>query len=132
MELNYRKYVDHFDDEGLEVIDNLGSEKYPDFYNRNTIQVWNVSAVSNVEVGKWIGSTLSDRTSHEITIVNNSSGNKTLTFSNSYILPDSNETNEQIVRIGPNGTAHFYATASFYKGNLVFTMRKGSQDKRNL
>jgi hypothetical protein len=27
----------------------------PDFYNRNTIQVWDVSSVASVEVRKWKG-----------------------------------------------------------------------------
>jgi hypothetical protein len=29
----------------------------PDFYNRNTIQVWDVSSVASVEVRKWKGVT---------------------------------------------------------------------------
>jgi hypothetical protein len=42
---------------------------YPDFFNRNTIQVWDVSSVSSVQVRKWKGITLNDRSLHEITIV---------------------------------------------------------------
>jgi hypothetical protein len=41
----------------------------PDFYNRNTIQVCEFSGF--VEVRKWKGVTLEDRSLHEITIVNN-------------------------------------------------------------
>jgi hypothetical protein len=46
----YRPYKDEFHDEGYE-------KQYLQilyrFYNRNTIQVWDVSSVASVEVRKW-------------------------------------------------------------------------------
>jgi hypothetical protein len=54
-----------------------------DFYNRNTIQVWDVSSVASVEVRKWKGVTLEDRSLHEITIVNNNN-TKAIKFSSIY------------------------------------------------
>jgi hypothetical protein len=102
------------------------------FYNRNTIQVWDVSSVASVEVRKWKGVTLEDRSLHEITIVNNNNTAKAIKFSSIYSLPDSDSIDEQEVLLGPQGSAHFYCTASLVENNLVFTMRKGSQDKRNV
>jgi hypothetical protein len=128
----YRPYKDNFHDEGLEVRETVQADFIPDFYNRNTIQLWDTSSVSNVEVRKWKGVTLTDRSLHEITIVNNSNSTKTLTFSSSYVFPDSISENESAVVIGPQGTAHFYCTASLIRGNLFLTLRKGSQDSRNL
>jgi hypothetical protein len=61
----YRPYKDEFHDEGYEK--KVPADFVPD-YNRNTIQVWDVSSVASVEVRKW-KVTLEDL--HEITIVNN-------------------------------------------------------------
>jgi hypothetical protein len=128
----YRPYKENFQDDGLEVRSNMTTGFTPDFYNRNTIQLWDVSAVPSSVVSKWKGITLEDRSLHEITIVNNNNAPKKITFSNSYIFPDSEEVNEQEVNIGPQGSAHFYCTAALKSGNLFFTLRKGSQDKRNI
>jgi hypothetical protein len=68
----------------------------------------------------------------EITIVNNNNTAKAIKFSSIYSLPDSDSIDEQEVLLGPQGSAHFYCTASLVENNLVFTMRKGSQDKRNV
>jgi hypothetical protein len=87
--------------------------------------------VASVEVRKW-KVTLEDRSLHEITIVNNNNTAKAIKFSSIYSLPDSDSIDEQEVLLGPQGSAHFYCTASLVENNLVFTMRKGSQDKRNV
>jgi hypothetical protein len=128
----YRPYKDEFHDDGLEKRVTVPADFVPDFYNRNTIQVWDVSSVSSVDVRKWKGVTLEDRSLHEITIVNNNNAAKVITFSSSYTFPDSESTDEQQVLLGPQGSAHLYCTASLSEGNLIFTLRKGSQDKRNL
>jgi hypothetical protein len=87
--------------------------------------------VASVEVRKWKGVTLEDRSLHEITIVNNNNTAKAIKFSSIYSLPDSDSIDEEVL-LGPQGSAHFYCTASLVENNLVFTMRKGSQDKRNV
>jgi hypothetical protein len=56
--------------------------------------VWDVSSVS-VEVRKWKGITLNDRSLHEITIVNNNNAAKSVKFSSSYSLSDSDSIDEQ-------------------------------------
>lgn len=127
----YRAYKDNFHDDGLEVRSTVQADFTPDFFNRNTIQLWDVSSVLNPEIRKWKGATLDDRSLHELTIVNNSNTTKRLNFANSYSFPDSFTENEKEVIIGPQGSAHFYCTASLVDGNLIFTLRKGSQDKRN-
>jgi hypothetical protein len=75
------------------------------------------------------GVTLEDRSLHEITIVNNNNTAKAIKFSSIYSLPDSDSIDEQEVLLGPQGSAHFYCTASLVENNLVF---EGSQDKRNV
>jgi hypothetical protein len=128
----YRPFKDEFHDNGLEKRVTVPADFVPDFFNRNTIQVWDVSSVSSVQVRKWKGITLNDRSLHEITIVNNNNAAKSVKFSSSYSLPDSDSIDEQEVLLGPQGSAHFYCTASLVENNLVFTMRNGSQDKRNI
>lgn len=127
----YRAYKDNFQDDGLELRETMKADFIPDFFNRNTIQVWDVSSVAHSEVRKWKGVTLDDRSLHELTIVNNSNFSKKINFASSYSFPDESSDNEQEIAIGPQGSAHFYCTASLVDGNLIFTMRKGSQDKRN-
>jgi hypothetical protein len=48
----YRPYKDEFHDEGYEK-SNSTCRFCTSFYNRNTIQVWDVSSVASVEVRKW-------------------------------------------------------------------------------
>jgi hypothetical protein len=52
----YRPYKDEFHDEDYEK-SNSTCRFCTDFYNRNTIQVWDVSSVASV-VRKWKGVTL--------------------------------------------------------------------------
>jgi hypothetical protein len=52
----YRPYKDEFHDEGYEK-SNSTCRFCTSFYNRNTIQVWDVSSVASV-VRKWKGVTL--------------------------------------------------------------------------
>jgi hypothetical protein len=80
----YRPYKDEFHDEGYEKRVTVPADFVPDFYNRNTIQVWDVSSVASVEVRKWKGVTLEDRSLHEITIVNNNNTAKAIKFSSIY------------------------------------------------
>jgi hypothetical protein len=60
--------------------------------------------VASVEVRKWKGVTLEDRSLHEITIVNNNNA-KAIKFSSIYSLPDSDSIDEQEVLLGPQGSA---------------------------
>jgi hypothetical protein len=53
--------------------------------------------VASVEVRKWKGVTLEDRSLHEITIVNNNNTAKAIKFSSIYSLPDSDSIDEQEV-----------------------------------
>lgn len=128
----YRQYKDNFLDDGLEISVSMTPEFVPDFFNRNTIQVWNVGAIAASEVKKWVGNTLTERTSHEISIVNNSNATKEIKFASLYSFPDDVSADGHTVTIGPNGTAYFYATAIFSKGNLVMVLRTGSQDDRKI
>lgn len=129
----YRNYREAYKDDGLEKLEILQAQFSPDFNNRNTIQVWDASNHDAITILKWIGSTLSDRTMHEITIVNNSNVQKEISFAQNYLLSD--ETTVDIndrpnVVIGPMGTAYFYCTAIMANGNLELEMRTGSQDDR--
>lgn len=129
----YRNYREAYKDDGLEKLEILQAQFSPDFNNRNTIQVWDASNHNAITILKWTGSTLSDRTMHEITIVNNSNVQKEISFAQNYLLSD--ETTVDIndrpnVVIGPMGTAYFYCTAIMANGNLELEMRTGSQDDR--
>ena len=131
----YRNYRESYKDDGLQKLEVLQEDFQPDFNNRNTIQVWDASNHSVIQVAKWIGTTLTERTLHEITIVNNSNVEKELRFSRNYLLSD--ETTVDVngqpnVTIGPMGTAYFYCTAILVNGNLELEMRTGSQDDRKL
>lgn len=128
----YRQYKDNFLDDGLEISVSMGQEFVPDFFNRNTIQIWNVGAVESARVNKWVGNTLTERTSHEISIVNNSNATKVVSFASLYSFPDDVSLDGHTVTIGPNGTAYFYATAIFKGGNLIMVLRTGSQDDRKI
>lgn len=134
MELNnkYRAYKDRIQDDGREVFASLTKNFSPDFYNRNTIQLWDISAISEVNIEKWVGATLTDRTVHEITIVNNSNSTRNVTFVGTYLLPDNAEEQINSIAIGAQGTAYFYATAGLVNGNLFLTLRTGSQDNRKI
>ncbi|MCK5787956.1 MAG: hypothetical protein KAH32_03085, partial [Chlamydiia bacterium] len=105
----------------------------PDFYNRNTIQIWDASNYTEIKVNKWKGATLTDRTIHEITIVNNSNTEVEIDFNGIYILSDEETIGAgglPVVVIGANETAYFYATALIHEGNLEMNFRTGSQDTR--
>jgi len=128
----YRQFKDRVLDDGIEILEIIGEEFEPDFKNRHTIQVWDVSASSTPLIKKWKGVTLTKRTQHEITIVNNSNTAKEVRFTLNYTLTDENFIDESKILIGPHGTAYFYCTAILEDNNLVFHMRTGSQDKRNL
>jgi hypothetical protein len=87
--------------------------------------------VASVEVRKWKGVTLEDRSLHEITIVNNNNTAKAIKFSSIYSLPDSDSIDEQEV-LWVLKDLRTSTAASLVENNLVFTMRKRSQDKRNV
>lgn len=126
----YRAYRENHQDDGLQKLSMLGKDFFPDFFNRNTIQIWDVSSVAASLINKWKGATLTERTLHEITIVNNSNASKNITFNSTYLLPDEDSLENQVITLGPQGSAHFYATATLSEGNLFLTLRKGSQDDR--
>jgi len=128
----YRSYKDRLIDDGEDIMVIVEKDFKPDFKNRHTIQLWDITSVEDPTVSKWIGSTLTDRTLHEITIVNNSNTEKILTFSTNYVLADEEFVNGLDLKIGPQGTAYFYCTATMNRNNLVFNMRTGSQDDRKL
>jgi len=130
----YRTYRDTYQDDGEEILKILGETFRPDFHNRHTIQIWDVSNSSTVYIDKWIGTTLKNRSLHEITIPNNSSIHKIITFANNYVLEDEDtytDNNKPYILIGAGETAYFYCTAILVDGNLIFEMRTGSQDDRN-
>jgi hypothetical protein len=129
----YRAFRDNYIDNGTEVLEILTEEFSPDFYNRDTSQVWDVSNYSEVAIKLWKGNTLTNRTLHEITIVNNSGNDTTVSFSKNYLLVDEeifalNDLNKIV--IPPAKSAYFYCTALLYKGVLIFDMRTGTQDTR--
>lgn len=131
----YRAERDHYVDEGREVLEITVPPFSPNFYNRNTIQIWDVSNYSTVDIIKWQGTTLKDRSLHEITLVNNSGENREIKFLTSYTLPDEDTVgidNATTITIGPNGSAHFYCSAVFVDGNLELSLRTGSQDDRKI
>lgn len=128
----YRGYKDRVEDDGREAYKSLGKQFFPDFYNRNTIQLWDVSAVALSTIERWVGATLADRSLHEVTIVNNSNNAKKITFANIYSLLDETEGETNVVNIGPQGSAHFYCTSFTKGGNLFLAFRTGSQDNRKL
>ena len=130
--IKYRQFKDRVIDDGIELLEIVGEILSPDFKNRHTIQVWDVSSSQAPLIKKWLGVTLTKRTQHEITIVNNSNTTKEVSFAANYKLPDEDFVDSTKILIGPHGTAYFYCTAVLHENNLVFYMRTGSQDKRNL
>lgn len=128
----YRSFKDKYIDDGKENLEILDGEFSPDFFNRHTIQIWDISATDDAEVVKWTGATLTARTSHEITIVNNSGVTKHISFDANYNLMDEAFEGDAILEIGAYGSAHFYATALIEGNNLIFSMRTGSQDDRKI
>jgi len=129
----YRAFRDNYIDNGLEVSVVLTSDYRPDFQNRHTMQIWDAGSQTSINVDKWVGTTLIDRSLHDIYIVNNSNVDTFLTFSRDYLLIDEENFNTQglqTVTIKPNGTAHFYCTAVLRGNNLRFEMRTGSQDDK--
>jgi hypothetical protein len=129
---NYRSFKDNVVDDGEEVFAVVEADFSPDFKNRNTIQLWDVTAIANPIINKWKGTTLTDRTLHEVTIVNNGNTLKAVRFTSNFKFTDEEFVTDLDIKIGPNGSAHFYCTAILDNGNLVFNMRTGSQDKRKL
>lgn len=132
---NYRKYSDQYVDPGhslTAILDTVTPFK-PDFYSRNTMQIWDVSNALTYLIAIWVGATLKNRTIHEIFIVNNSNTDSKVTFSDNYLLVDEEEglpTHQQITTVPKNSTAHYYCTAVLEKGNLYLHLRIGSQDNR--
>ena len=128
----YRAYRNVYYDNGIEISDILQTEYSPDFHNRHTMQLWDASVNRNININKWVGTTLENRSLHEIYIVNNSNEPTTISFSSDYILKDEDtydSSNRSLITIGANGTAFFYCTA-LLDNNLVFEMRTGSQDDK--
>ena len=130
----YRAFRDTYIDNGVEVLEILEGEFSPDFRNRDTSQVWDVSNHSDVMIESWKGVTLTERTLHELTIVNNGGTDCVVSFSKNYVLVDEENANLSElnkITIQPTKTAYFYATAILYKGLLTLELRTGSQDSRN-
>ena len=138
MELNtagYRAFRDQYIDTGVEVLEILQESFSPDFQNRNTSQVWDVSNYEAYSIAKWVGNTLADRSLHEITMVNNSNKDVTIEVASSYTIPDEPTSTTEgypTIFIPAGKTAYFYCTAILFNNNLIFEMRKGSQDNRDL
>ena len=134
MALNgYRAFRDTYIDNGVEALEVLHDEHAPDFYNRDSAQVWDVSNSPETDIKLWKGNTLTVRTLHELTIVNNSGEDRTVKFSRNYLLVDEENANVEDINkivIPPNKSAYFYGTAILYKGVLIFEFRTGSQDSR--
>jgi hypothetical protein len=129
----YKDYYRTYQDDGYEVVTTIPSGYYtPDFWSRNTIQTWDVSNASAVSVLRWNGATLVESSLHTLTIVNNGTSEKQVTFSGEYVFPDENFKGDQSIKIGPGGSAFFYCTALYQDGTLLFALRKGSQDDRKI
>jgi len=131
----YRAFRDTYHDNGVEISDILQTDYEPDFRNRHTIQLWDAGVYNNINIKKWKGTTLANRSLHEIYIVNNSNASTLITFSTDYRLEDEESfdiSGFQTITIGANGTAYFYCTAVLDNNNLVFEMRTGSQDNKNI
>lgn len=131
----YRAYRDIYYDNGMEISDILQREYSPDFHNRHTMQLWDTGGDRLININKWIGTTLEDRSLHEIYIVNNGNINVVISFSADYILEDEdtfNEANRSSITIGPNGTAFFYCTGILDNNNLFLKLRTGSQDDKKI
>lgn len=131
----YRTYRDNYLDEGSDNLEILTNNFSPDFFSRHTKQVWDVSNVEHVNIEKWKGVTLKNRSLHEIYIVNNSNKEVTLSFTYDYYLADDIDVdvnNKPSIKIGPNGTAYYYCTAILDRNNLILDMRVGTQDDRKI
>lgn len=157
----YRSFKQHYIDVGENVEkDILEQVVSPNFYNGNTVQLWNFvpGAIQPEEDGvpadgteiivntafyvDWSGDTVQDRTVHEISMKNASgSADITVRFSARYVLEDDVEGFDvssplaklyQEITIGPKGTAYFYGTALNHKGDIMMILRKGTQDDRNV
>jgi hypothetical protein len=102
----------------------------PDFFNTNTIQLWDVSSADKPEIIKWVGSTLADNSLHDIHIVNNGSVEKSIRIDGVYYLPDEPVDFGNILKLGAGEVAHFYGAATKKDGNIRLTLRTGSQTKR--
>jgi len=129
----YRAYRDNYIDNGIEVSEILTSQFTPDFKNRHTMQIWDAGAQAYIAIEKWLGTTLVNRSLHDIYIVNNSNVETIVSFTKDYLLIDEEDFNAaglQTITIKPNGTAHFYCTAILERNNLRFEMRTGSQDDK--
>jgi hypothetical protein len=131
----YRTYRDNYIDEGSENLEIMQATFTPDFFSRNTKQVWDASNFENISMTKWKGTTLKERSLHEIYIVNNSNSKVSISITNDYFLADDLTVDGNglpNIEIGPNGTAYYYCTAILENNNLIFEMRTGSQDDRKL
>ena len=130
----YRAYRDTYVDNGITPpVEILGEKFSPDFYNRDSCQVWDVSNYEEVSVGLWKGNTLNQNSLHVVTIVNNSNHDTEVNFSKNYLLVDeeiAEAADLNRIVIPPTKTAYFYCTGILYKGVMVFKMRTGSQDSR--
>ena len=129
----YRVRRDLYLDEGLQARVRMSDNFTPDFYSRDTIQIWDISGNNSAAVRRWVGATLKENSLHGITIVNNGIVDKQIVFDSSYYLEDETDympDGKAFIVLGPGGSAHFYATGIFYKKNLQLIMRKGSQDDR--
>ena len=129
----YKDYYRSYQDDGYEVVKSLPSGDYsPDFWSRNTIQTWDISNSSGINIVRWNGTTLVDSSLHTLTIVNSGTTEKEVKFSGEYLFPDESFPGDQNIKIGPGGSAFFYCTALYQSGALNFVLRKGSQDDRKI
>jgi len=131
----YRAFRDVYYDNGMENSVVLQSTFKPDFFNRHTEQLWDAGVQHTVYIDKWIGTTLKNRSLHEIYITNNSNSPTVISFSPDYRLSDEesfNNSDNATITIKPNGTAYFYCTALLENNNLILVMRTGSQDDKNV
>jgi hypothetical protein len=126
----YTPYKSCSEDTGREFSATITGAFSPDFFNTNTIQLWDVSATANAEIIKWVGTTLADNSVHEITIVNNSNLARPVIFDGIYYLPDEPVDFGNEILLEPGDVAHYYAAATKKNGNLRLTLRTGSQTKR--
>lgn len=148
----YRTYRQRYEDDG-EILDtiNVRGTFHPDFKNHNTIQYWmltptaritelNIDAQYVFNIVAPLGSTLLDRSLHEITIKNPTSKIMEVRFARTYLLIDetadfdpnaSVNAEYESIFLGIGGEAYFYCTAVSDENGLVLKMRTGTHDNKN-
>lgn len=143
----YRTYKEHYVDQGEDISGEEGTitaaTYTPRFKNVNTKQFWEVTSTSpKVIINRWLGDELSDRSLHEIVILNSNVDAVRLEFSKGYTLvdetpdfvPDTSSGALDYIDIPAGKRVHFYGSAvnittGGTTGSFVLELRTGSQSE---